>query len=108
MKYGHDVPRWWIPDFHTTHKSAIPNKEYEEARSTKTNQEIRKEHYELKRRSRQIEQRRQLVRPNKDIRVAQKCIAILFPILGLITSGPIGFGIGTCIGLALLAFRLEL
>jgi hypothetical protein len=20
MKYGHDVPRWWIPDFHNTHK----------------------------------------------------------------------------------------
>lgn len=19
MKYGHDVPRWWIPDFNTTH-----------------------------------------------------------------------------------------
>jgi len=20
MKYGHDVPRWWIPEFNNTHK----------------------------------------------------------------------------------------
>lgn len=108
MKYGHDVPRWWIPDFNMTHKSTIQKNKNEHGRPTKTDERILKEHYELKRRSRLIAQRRQLIRLNKDIRAFQKAIAMLFVVIGAVAAGPIGFGIGACIGLALLAIRIEL
>ena len=108
MKYGHDVPRWWIPDFNMTHKNMIQKSKHEHGRPTKPDERILKEHYELKRRSRLIAQRRQLSRFNKDVRAFQKAIAILFVVIGVITGGPVGFGIGACIGLALLAIRIEL
>lgn len=27
MKYGHDVPRWWIPEFNNTHNNKADQKE---------------------------------------------------------------------------------
>ncbi len=108
MKYGHDIPRSWIPDFNMPHQDAIHKSEHERGDSTKPDKKILKEQYELKRRSRLIRQRRDRSRFNKDIRALQIAIAIIFAIIGLIAGGPIGLGIGTCFGLALLAIRLEL
>jgi hypothetical protein len=108
MKYGHDIPRSWIADFQMSHQNGIQKSKHERGEPTKPDKRILKERYELKRRSRLIGQRRELSRLNYDIRALQKAIAILFAIIGLIAGGPNGFGIGAGIGLALLAFRLEL
>jgi|LakMenE18May11ns_1017448.scaffolds.fasta_scaffold9893922_2 hypothetical protein len=108
LKYGHDVPRWWIPEFNATHKNPIQRSKTEHGSPPKPDERIVKEHYELKRRSRLITQRRQLSRLNKDIRILQKAIAALFVVIGILAGGLIGFFVGTCIGLAVLAIRLEL
>jgi chemotaxis response regulator CheB len=108
MKYGHDVPRWWIPDFHMTHKNATREKESNHNKTTKHGESNIKEHYELKRRSRLIAKRQQLTRMNKDIQALQKATAILVIVIGVSAGGLAGLGIGACIGLALLALRLEI
>lgn len=106
MKYGHDVPRWWIPDFHMTHKNAT--RESNHNKTTKYGENNIKEHYELKRRSRIITKHQQLSRMNKDIRFLQEATAILVVAVGVIAGGLAGFGISACIGLAIMAIRLEI
>jgi hypothetical protein len=108
MKYGHDIPRWWIPDFHMTHDNTMPTGKRESDKPTKPDKRILKERYELKRRLRLNAQRRSLGSLNKDIRALQQGLAIFFVIIGAIAGGPIGFGLGACIGLALWAIRINL
>ena len=91
-----------------THNNTISTGKHESGKPTKPDKRILKEHYELKRRSRLIAQRRHLGSLNNDIRALQQGLAILFAIIGAIAGGAMGFGLGVCIGLALWAIRLEL
>jgi hypothetical protein len=43
MKYGHDIPRSWIPDFNMPHQDAIYKSEHERGESTKPDKKILKE-----------------------------------------------------------------
>jgi hypothetical protein len=106
MKYGHDVPRWWIPDFNVTHKTAIRTSPRDSIGSASSDLQILRDHHERKRRSRRMSQRQKVIRLHKDLRLLQNVLALLFMIVGLLIGGPIGFAIGACMGLALLALRL--
>jgi hypothetical protein len=107
LKYGHEVPRSWIPEFHANHKKSTQRSISERSRPTKTSETKIRDHYELKRRSRLLEKRSQINRLNKDIRFVQISIAVLFIIIGILAGGLIGFFLGTCICLEVLAIPLK-
>jgi Flp pilus assembly protein TadB len=125
MKYGPDVPRWWIPDFNITHQKGNEPKhkttEQEPIRVSGADQLAKKarlqdsgqkradyERYALKRRWREIkkeELRRDL---NRDIRIAQMVFAFLLALAGFLISSTVGLVIGAAIGCLLMRFRIEL
>lgn len=106
MKYGHAVPRWWIPDFNLTHRNANRASAHQSSGIGSSDRQILRDHHERKRRSRRMNHRHKVFTLHKDLRLLQNGVAILLMILGLLIGGPIGLAIGACVGLALLLLRL--
>ena len=106
MKYGHAVPRWWIPDFNLTHGNANRASARGSSGISRSDRQILRDRHERNRRSRRMNKWQKLFAPHKNLRLLQNVVAILLMILGLLIGGPIGFAIGACVGLALLLLRL--
>jgi Flp pilus assembly protein TadB len=125
MKYGPDVPRWWIPDFNTTHQKGKESQHkatgQEPIRVSGADQLAKKarlldsgqkraeyERYALKRRWREIKKEEQRRYLNRDIRIAQMVFAFLVALAGFLISSTVGLVIGTAIGFLLMSIRIEL
>jgi hypothetical protein len=104
IKYGHDVPRWWIPDFNRPPEPPPGGRGPGGAGSPST--EI--DDYRIfQRRRRQIRQKEQARRLNRGLGNLQKLVALLIAWLGFWLAGLIGLAIGISLGLLLMAVRLE-
>ena len=109
MKYGHLVPRSWIPEFNLTHKrSSDPNKSGIPGSASTANKTRHKEHYKLRRQERIASKRRNMRKANRDLRVLQKAAAALFAVVGFLTGGSIGLAAGVLIGVFILLIQIEL
>lgn len=109
IKYGHRVPRSWIPDFNLTHKRpSHTEKSKTDNASAESNEIIPRDYYTLRRRSRMIEKNKHLRQVNKDIKLLQKVTAALMALIGFLSGGSIGLGAGVLIGLLILSFRIDL
>lgn len=108
LKYGHEVPRWWIPEFNLTHRRAEAGGSQRLGIQVKMDPERRREHFELKRRERLVMQRLKVKRVNKDIKIIQKALAVIVVLIGALTGGLLGCGMGLVLALLLISFRLEL
>jgi hypothetical protein len=108
MKYGHDVPRWWIADVHQPAESeASQDRRGAAAASASETSEIH-DYRVFKQRRRQLLQREQSRRLNRGFRNLQKGIALLIVIVAFLVGGLPGLAVGACSGLALIAWRFEL
>ena len=108
MKYGHDVPRWWIADVHQPAESEVSQDRREAAAASASETSEIHDYRVFKQRRRQLLQREQSRRLNRGLRNLQKAIALLIVIAAFLVGGLPGLAVGACIGLALIAWRFEL
>jgi hypothetical protein len=104
IKYGHDVPRWWIPDFNRPPESPPAGRGPGGVGSPSTESD---DYRIFQRRRRQIRQKEQARRLNRGLGNLQKLVALLIAWLGFWLAGLIGLAIGISLGLLLMAVRLE-
>jgi hypothetical protein len=108
MKYGHDVPRWWIADVHQPAESEVSKDQREAAAASASETSEIHDYRVFKQRRRQLLQREQSRRLNRGLRHLQKGIALLIVIVAFLVGGLPGLAAGACIGLALIAWRFKL
>ena len=107
LKYGTDVPRWWIPDFNRPPEP--PSRQERAGRSGQPSAEgAASDDYQVfERRRRQLLRREQARRINRTVRILQLVIALLIAALAFLAAGVVGLAIGAVFGLLLLSFRFE-
>jgi hypothetical protein len=109
MKYGHEVPRSWIPEFNATHPNPTNTPRGNRSgsgatESARTHSEI----YKLKRRIRTASLQRQQASANQVIRWMQQITAALVVAIGFLAGGYLGLAIGAVAGLGLISLRVKL
>jgi hypothetical protein len=109
MKYGHEVPRSWIPEFNATHPNPTNNPWGKRSESDATsNIRTHSEIYKLKRRIRTTSLQRQQASANKVMRWIKQITAALLVAFGFFAGGYLGLAIGAVAGLSLISLRVEL
>lgn len=109
MKYGHEVPRSWIPEFNATHPNATNSGRGNRSVSgTTSNIRTHSEIYELKRRIRTTSLQRQQASANQVIRWMQQITAALLVAFGFLAGGYLGLAFGAIAGLGLISLRITL
>ena len=107
LKYGSDVPRWWIPDFNRPPEPPPPQQQDRTGGSPQTPSGEIDDYRVFQRRRRELLQRERTRKLNRDIRLVQKLIAVLMVVVAFWMAGLVGLAIGAAIGLLLLSWRPE-
>ncbi len=108
LKYGSDVPRWWIPDFNRPPEPPTPQQQDRTGSSPASGAGDGDDYRVFKRRRRELLQRERTRKLNRDIRLVQKLVAVLIVVVAFLMAGLVGLAIGAVMGLLLLSWRLEL
>ncbi len=107
IKHGHDVPRWWIPDFNVPPEPASGSDSHRAADSPSTEAAELSDYRVFKQRKRQLLQREKSRRLNRYFRTLQHVVAVILVVLAFLGFGLPGLLIGACLGLLLISLRLE-
>jgi predicted nucleic acid-binding Zn ribbon protein len=108
IKYGHDVPRWWIPDFNVSQE--LPSRQQPEGSPGCAAPEAGEgddDYQVFERRRRQLLRREQARRRSRNLRLAQRLIAVLIAVVAYLAAGLVGLAIGVAVGVLLISLRLE-
>ena len=95
LKYGHEVPRSWIPEFNVPPRSV---------RKVSLSDWLGPSRHLLRRRR----EDRKVLQLNRDIRRVQWLLATLIVGVCVIQRGVVGLAVGLVISLLLMVIRLEL
>ena len=107
IKYGHEVPRWWIPDFNVSQE--LPSRQQPQGSPSHAAPEAGEgdDYQVFERRRRQLLRREQARRFDRNLRMAQRLIAVLIAVAAYLAAGLVGLAMGAAVGVLLISLRFK-